>query len=131
MGRATRTFTPDQHRAILIRDGGCRMPGCDAGPADCEAHHAAYWENGGRTDLNVGIAICRGSGHHRLIHEGGWTITGDPNAEVTFHDPDANPRGSTRPRKPPKPIVTKAGRDIARARKRADELRPRAAPCAA
>jgi hypothetical protein len=35
MGRATRTFTPDQYRAIMLRDGGCRMPGCDAGPQDC------------------------------------------------------------------------------------------------
>ena len=39
MGRATRTFTPDQYRAIMVRDGGCRMPGCDAGPEDCQAHH--------------------------------------------------------------------------------------------
>ena len=99
MGRATRTFTPDQYRAIMVRDGGCRMPGCDAGPEDCEAHHATtHWEDGGLTDLDVGLAFCRGAGHHRLIHEGGWTITGDPNAEVTFHDPDGNARGSTRPR---------------------------------
>ena len=123
MGRATRTFTPDQYRAIMIRDGGCRMPGCDAGPEDCQAHHIKYWENGGNTDLANGIAICRGRGHHRLIHEGGWTITGNPNGEVTFHDPDGIARGSTRPRNPPKPIPTRAGRDITRARKRALELR--------
>ena len=117
MGRATRTFTPDQYRAIMVRDGGCRMPGCDAGPEDCQAHHATtYWEDGGLTDLAVGLALCRGAGHHRLIHEGGWTITGDPNGEVTFHDPDGNARGSTRPRNPPKPILTRAGRDVARAR---------------
>ena len=123
MGRATRTFTPDQYRAIMIRDGGCRMPGCDAGPEDCQAHHATtFWENGGRTDLAVGLAVCRGAGHHRLIHEGGWTITGDPNGEVTFHDPEGNPRGTSRPRTPPKPILTRTGRDIARARDRALDL---------
>ena len=123
MGRATRTFTPDQYRAIMVRDGGCRMPGCDAGPEDCEAHHATtHWEDGGLTDLAVGLAVCRGSGHHRLIHEGGWTITGDPNGEVTFHDPDGNPRGTTRPRNPPKPILTRAGRDVTRAQKRATRL---------
>ena len=126
MGRATRTFTPDQYRAIMIRDGGCRMPGCDAGPEDCRAHHITYWENGGRTDLNVGIAICRGAGHHRLIHEGGWTITGDPNTEVTFHDPDGDPRGSTRSRKPPKHIPTRTGREVARAKERATALTPAA-----
>ncbi len=132
MGRATRTFTPDQYRAIMVRDGGCRMFGCHAGPEDCEAHHATtHWEDGGLTDLGVGLALCRGSGHHRLIHEGGWTITGDPNAEVTFHDADGNPRGSSRPRKAPQPILTRAGREITRARKRAIELRTLASPRAA
>jgi hypothetical protein len=131
LGRATRTFTPDQYRAIMIRDGGCRMPGCDAGPEDCHAHHTDYWENGGRTDLNVGIALCRGAGHHRLIHEGGWTITGDTNGEVTFHDPNGNTRGTSRPRKPPDPILTRTGRDITRAQKRALELRHDAMPRAA
>ena len=32
MGRATRTFTPDQYRAIMLRDGGCRMPGATPAP---------------------------------------------------------------------------------------------------
>ncbi len=123
MGRATRTFTPDQYRAIMIRDGGCRMPGCDARPEDCQAHHITYWENGGLTDLDVGIAICRGAGHHRLIHEGNWTITGDPNGEITFHDPDGNPQGTSRTRNPPKPIPTRTGRDIERAQTRAQALR--------
>ena len=119
MGRATRTFTPDQYRAIMIRDGGCRMPDCDAGPEDCQAHHTDYWENGGRTDLAVGLAVCRGAGHHRLIHEGGWTITGNPNGEITFHDPDGKPCGTSRPRNPPTPIPTQTGRDITRAQQRA------------
>jgi hypothetical protein len=131
MGRAERTFTPDQYRAIMIRDGGCRMSGCDAGPEDCQAHHITYWENGGHTDLRVGIAICRGAGHHRLIHEGGWTISGDPNGEITFHDPGGNARGASRPRVPPKPILTRAGRDIARARRRAEALRHHASARAA
>jgi hypothetical protein len=125
MGRATRTFTPDQYRAIMLRDGGCRMPGCDAGPQDCEAHHSTtHWEDGGLTDLANGLAICRGSGHHRLIHEGGWTITGDPNGEVTFHDPDGNPHSSSRPRTRPLPIPTRTGTDVTQAVERAHQLRP-------
>jgi hypothetical protein len=125
MGRATRTFTPDQYRAIMLRDGGCRMPGCDARPEDCEAHHAmTYWEDGGLTDLANGLAPCRGSGHHRLIHEGGWTVTGNPNDEITFHDPDGNPRGTSRPRKRPPSIPTRTGTEITRALQRAHELRP-------
>lgn len=132
MGRATRTFTPDQYRAIMVRDGGCRMPGCDAGPEDCQAHHATtHWEDGGLTNLAVGLALCRGAGHHRLIHEGGWTITGNPNAEVTFHDPGGKPRGTSRPRNPREPILTRAGREVARARERARDLRRDASPRAA
>ena len=100
------------------------MPGCDAGPEDCEAHHAViHWEAGGPTDLANGLAVCRGSGHHRLIHEGGWTITGDPNGEITFHDPDGNQRGTSRPRKRPPPIPTRTGTEITRAQERAHELR--------
>ncbi|MDQ1476446.1 MAG: hypothetical protein QOE62_1675 [Actinomycetota bacterium] len=133
MGRATRTFTPDQYRAIMLRDGGCRMPGCDAGPQDCEAHHALiHWDDGGPTDISNGLALCRGTGHHRLIHEGGWTVTGDPNGEITFHDPDGNERGTSRPRRRPPPIATRAGIEVTRAQERAHELRtflpsPRAA----
>jgi hypothetical protein len=123
MGRATRTFTPDQYRAIMLRDGGCRFPGCDAGPDQCEVHHAmTHWEGGGETDLANGLAACRGPGHHRLIHEGGWTLTGDPNGEISFFDPDGKCHGTTRPRNVPPPIPTRIGNEIAGARRRVDEL---------
>jgi Domain of unknown function (DUF222) len=129
MGRAERTFTPNQYRAIMLRDGGCRMPGCDAGPEDCEAHHALiHWDDGGPTDIANGLAVCRGSGHHRFIHEGGWTVTGDPNGEITFHDPNGNERGSSRPRTRPPPIPTRTGTEVTLAQARAhDLLRTRAA----
>ncbi len=123
MGRAERTFTPDQYRAIMVRDGGCRFPGCDQGPERCEAHHAmVHWEDGGLTDVANGLGVCRGRGHHRLIHEGGWTIEGDPNGEVAFFDPDGNPQGSTRPRKQPPPLPTRLGSEIACIRARAGAL---------
>jgi hypothetical protein len=124
MGRAERTFTPDQYRAIMIRDGGCRFPGCHAGPEHCEAHHAlVFWEDGGDTDLANGLAVCRGRGHHRMIHEGGWTVEGDPNGKLTFFDPDGNPHGTTRPRNLPPPLPTRLGKEITHIRERADALR--------
>jgi Domain of unknown function (DUF222) len=133
MGRAERTFTADQYRAIMIRDGGCRFPGCDARPEQCEAHHAlVFWEDGGLTDLANGLAVCRGRGHHRMIHEGGWSVEGDPNGELTFLDPDGNGHGTTRPRNLPPPLPTRLGNEITHVRVRADALRVRIAePCRA
>jgi hypothetical protein len=29
--------------------------------------------------------------HHRLVHEGGWRIRGDPNHDVVFVRPDGRP----------------------------------------
>jgi hypothetical protein len=123
MGRATRTFTPDQYRAIMLRDGGCRFPGCDARPEQCEAHHAVtHWEDGGETDLSNGLAVCRGRGHHRMIHEGGWTVAGDPNGEIAFVDPDGNRCGTTRPRNLPPPVPTRIGNEVARVHERTRDL---------
>jgi hypothetical protein len=128
MGRAERTFTPDQYRAIMIRDGGCRFPGCDEKPEQCEAHHAlVFWEGGGLTDLANGLAVCRGRGHHRMIHEGGWSVEGDPSGELTFLDPDGNPHGTTRPRNLPPPLPTRLGNEITQIRARTDALRVRIA----
>jgi len=57
-----------------------------------------------------------------MIHEGGWTIEGDPNGEITFYDPDGNPQGSTRPRNLPPPIPTRTGNEITRAIERVHAL---------
>jgi hypothetical protein len=124
MGRAERTFTPDQYRAIMIRDGGCRFPGCDQGPENCEAHHAfVFWEDGGDTNLANDLALCRGPGHHRMIHEGGWAVEGDTNGELTFFDPDGNPSGTSRPRNLAPPLPTRLGDEITIIRARAEALR--------
>ncbi len=75
MGRTTRTFTSHQYRAMVARDGGCRGPGCDAPPDQCEAHHMHPWAaKHGNTDLDVGFLLCTGY-CHRQVHEGGWRIT--------------------------------------------------------
>jgi len=37
LGRSTRSFTPDQFRAMVARDGGCRC--CGASPEHCDAHY--------------------------------------------------------------------------------------------
>jgi hypothetical protein len=47
LGRATRVVAPAQHRALAVRDGGCRCPGCQRPPAWCEGHHRWHWLDGG------------------------------------------------------------------------------------
>jgi len=67
VGRETRLFTPKQRLALAVRDGGCLWPGCDRPPAYCEAHHCDHWADGGRTDSDVGVLLCRF--HHLHLHK--------------------------------------------------------------
>ncbi len=86
VGRARRDWTIAQRRAVIARDGGCRGPGCDR-PADwCDVHHIDWWTNGGETSVANGLLICRR--HHRLIHEGRWTVELDHDTgRAIFTDP--------------------------------------------
>ncbi len=96
VGRATRNWSASQRRAMVVRDGGCRGPGCDRPPAWCDAHHIRWWTNGGHTNLANGLLLCRH--HHRLVHEGGWTLTFDPTtALATFRSPSGNLERTTLP----------------------------------
>jgi hypothetical protein len=84
IGRTSRFATWAQRRAMMRRDLGCRFPGCGR-TRWLNAHHIKYWELGGETDLYNLITTC--VFHHHLVHEGGWTISGDPNSEVRFTSP--------------------------------------------
>jgi hypothetical protein len=71
-------------KAITIRDRGrCRFPGCRH--AIREVHHIAYWQHGGKTTTDNLVGLC--SHHHHLVHDKGWTLSGDPNHKLTFTDP--------------------------------------------
>lgn len=81
-------------RTILVRDGGqCRFPGCFA-PVR-EVHHIRHWAQGGPTTSGNLIGLC--SHHHHLVHEGGWSISGDPNDTVTFTSTNGRPWRSPPP----------------------------------
>ncbi len=69
VGRVTRTISPAMRRALVVRDGGCRFPGCDRPPGWCDAHHKLHWADGGETRLDNLVLLCRR--HHRAVHEGG------------------------------------------------------------
>jgi hypothetical protein len=51
MARTTRTVTPAQRRAVIVRDRHCRFPGCRAPAQWCDVHHLVEWDEGGPTDL--------------------------------------------------------------------------------
>jgi hypothetical protein len=90
VGRARRTATANQRRALWIRDGGCVFPGCGRPPEWCEAHHLVWWDHGGGTDLGNLALICRH--HHHLCHEGGWRVDRHPDTgQLRFCRPDGTP----------------------------------------
>ncbi len=66
MGRAVRYATTMQRQALHARDRGCAVPGCDRPPSHCDAHHVQHWSDGGSTDINNLVLLCRH--HHRAIH---------------------------------------------------------------
>ncbi|MEO8106961.1 MAG: DUF222 domain-containing protein [Actinomycetes bacterium] len=74
LGRSQRLFSPTQRRALAYRDGGCRFPGCSRPPRFTDAHHIVPWSRGGASDVSNALLLCRY--HHRLVHEGGWSIVG-------------------------------------------------------
>ena len=94
-GRTTRTIPPAIYTSLLLRDIGCRFPGCDR-PGDwCEGHHVQHWEDGGRTDLSNLALLC--SRHHHLIHLKGWHIKLLPKGTVEVTSPDGTLRTSDPP----------------------------------
>ncbi|MCC7077445.1 MAG: DUF222 domain-containing protein [Acidimicrobiia bacterium] len=82
----THKAIPERIRRIVRnRDRGCRFPGCGRS-GFAELHHLTHRADGGPTVESNLIWTC--SFHHRLPHEAGWTICGDPNHEVTWRRPD-------------------------------------------
>jgi Domain of unknown function (DUF222) len=86
VGRKQRLVTPAIRRALEVRDGGCRFPGCDRPVSWCDAHHVKHWVHDGPTSLRNMILVCRR--HHVLVHECGWSIHLDHDTgTVTATDP--------------------------------------------
>jgi hypothetical protein len=90
LGRAARLVSAAQRRALVLRDGSCRFPGCDRPPQWTDAHHVVHWADGGRTDQDNLVLLCRW--HHTAVHEGGWRIRFEPRSNtVTATRPDGRP----------------------------------------
>jgi hypothetical protein len=87
VGRKTKVVPAALRRAVAVRDGGCRFPGCERPPGWCDAHHVRHWADGGETGLSNLVLLCRP--HHRLIHRGFGLAMVEGRPE--FRRPDGTP----------------------------------------
>lgn len=94
-GRGRRTVSDTQFDRLVVRDHGCRVAGCGAPAAGCEAHHTRHWVDGGRTDDDELVLLCWY--HHHWLHEQHWSI--EPLGAGHFRLTDEH--GSERPLRPP------------------------------
>ncbi|MDO5697424.1 MAG: DUF222 domain-containing protein [Dermatophilus congolensis] len=92
VGRQERWVTAAQRAALVIRDGGCSFPGCDAPPSWCDGHHLTKWEHGGPSDMTNLALLCRH--HHREAHIKGHAGTATT-LGVTCTRSDGTPLGNT------------------------------------
>jgi len=88
VGRRTRAAPIALRRALELRDGGCRFPGCEQ-RHHTDAHHIVHWAKGGETRLGNLILLCRR--HHRLCHEDGSLIEVDVRGRPCFRPPRGRP----------------------------------------
>ena len=70
LGSPERIFTPNQRRAIILRDGECCVPGCHMPGALSEIHHVDPAANHGPTHTDNGLVLCWF--HHRTLETSGW-----------------------------------------------------------
>jgi Domain of unknown function (DUF222)/HNH endonuclease len=93
VGRKRRTVPPRMRKALEQRDRTCVYPGCDRA-RHLDAHHIVHWAHDGKTELVNLALLCRH--HHRLVHEGGFSMRAEEDMTFTFFKPD----GSVVPRSP-------------------------------
>ena len=74
-------------RMLRARDQGCRFPGCGQ-RAFVDAHHIRHRARGGSNELENLVELCWF--HHRLVHEGGWSLRLDADGRVVVTNPAGN-----------------------------------------
>jgi Domain of unknown function (DUF222)/HNH endonuclease len=99
-GARRSALSPRITRAVLLRDGHCRWPGCER-RTGLQVHHLMPRSWGGTDDIANLAAVCTGGGsdhHSKLVPHGPWALTGNPNRpdglrleRQTDHDTRAGP----------------------------------------
>lgn len=118
LGRSRRAPDARLRRLLQARDRTCRFPGCGA-TLFLHAHHVQHWQDGGPTDLDNLVLLCRF--HHTVVHTG-WELVPDGPGRWTFHAPHR-----TRPMPWAQPLGgASAEALVASARAHANDLDPAA-----
>ena len=83
----SRRPSPKVERYLKHRDGGCRFPGC-GNKKFLHIHHVVFWINQGKTATCNLACLC--TRHHGLVHEGRWSMVGnpEPGGTLLFLRPD-------------------------------------------
>lgn len=84
-GRTTRVVSDSLFDTLLIRDHGCRWPGCGIPAGGCDAHHATHWLDDGETKPDNLVLLCWF--HHHLLHEQHWSIEPLGGGHFSLKDP--------------------------------------------
>jgi len=111
VGRTQRIVPERTRRLVILRDQGCRVPGCHADHF-LEVHHIVHWDDGGETETCNLVALC--PHHHRMHHRGELGISGNADEPdgLAFTNRHGRPIASSgaRPRPPgappPDPVGT-------------------------
>ena len=100
VGRTQRMVPLRTRRIVLLRDQGCRVPGCNV-THHIEVHHIVHWEDDGPTDTWNLIALC--PRHHRMHHRGELGVVGNADNPdgITFTNRHGRVIGTTGARPSP------------------------------
>jgi hypothetical protein len=85
VGRAKRTISGPQRKALNARDKHCVWPGCERPVTYTSGHHLKHWFFGGGGELENLTLLCYR--HHWNAHEGGWQIIRDQDGRVVVIPP--------------------------------------------
>ena len=106
-GRVFSALSPKIARAVPLRDGHCRYPGCER-RRGLQIHHLWPRSWGGTDDISNLAAVCVGGGtdhHPMLVPHGPWLLLGNPNQpdglRLVHRDQIPDLDGYVRARRPP------------------------------
>jgi hypothetical protein len=85
VGRDRYAIPADLRTWLRVRDGTCRMPGCNRAAARCDVDHTVEWQHGGQTSHDNLAHLC--PKHHALKHHSGWKVKHRANGTMEWTSP--------------------------------------------